>query len=111
MPLLNINTIELAKHLNTFLKNKKVIILFYMNNCGHCMELRPIWDKIIAKTLKTKDIYILEIEESFLQYIPKKYRVLGFPSILAYNNGLNVKEFNDKRTIKNIEKFIIDYGL
>ncbi len=94
------------KQFSKLLKDKKVIILYKMNNCAHCNELKPKWD-IVIKKLSNENINIYEIEYSFVSKLPSKYReILGYPTILSYDNGKSINEFKGKRTIKNIETFI-----
>lgn len=86
-------------------KIDKVIILYHWNQCGHCIELMQIWNKLIDK-FKDK-VYIFEIEYSNFKYIPSKYNnILGFPSIISYKFGEFDSEFKNKRNTTNIEKFI-----
>lgn len=96
------------KIFNKLIKDKKVIILFYMNNCSHCEILRPIWEKVLQK-LSNKNINIYEIEYSNVSKLPSKFRnIIAYPSIVSYDNGEYKKDFTDKRTIKNVEKFILE---
>lgn len=83
----------------------KVVILYHWNQCGHCIELMKIWNKILDK-VKDK-AFIFEVEYSNLKFLPDKYKnILGFPSIICYNHGEYDSEFKNKRTASNIEKFI-----
>jgi len=104
MPFIEItkdNSDLFAKAIN----DDRIIVLYHWNQCGHCQQLLPIWKKAIENVGDKS--YITEIEYLNLQYLPEKYKnILGFPSIVVYNNGNYETEFKNIRNLENLEKFI-----
>ena len=46
-------TSENKKSVNDIIKTSpNITILFYWNMCGHCIELKPTWDKVCKKIQK-----------------------------------------------------------
>jgi len=85
----------------------KCIILFHHPQCGHCNELKPIWEKV--KEMNTnKPINIVEISADMLNKLnhPIQNSVQGFPQIVRLENGKVIEEFNKMRNVENLNKFI-----
>jgi len=104
-------TKENKKDIQKILKTEtNVTILYYMTFCGHCIDLKPKWNKISSKYENSNNVFIINVEADFLQYLDKKYvkNVVGFPTIIKYNKGVFVKEYNEERNISKLEKFIIE---
>ena len=107
MPLVNI-TSDNANLFCRALKNTTFVCLYHWNNCGHCVELLPIWRKAVKKS--GKNTYIAEIELDNMKYLDDEYnKVQGFPTIVVYKNGKQISEFKKQRNLLNLEKFIKEY--
>jgi thiol-disulfide isomerase/thioredoxin len=79
------------------------LTLFHMNGCGHCVALKPKWQK---NKQKYKDLLPIEdIEYSENPAAAKKYNVNGFPTIIFTHKGKKVIEYNGDRSAKDLENF------
>lgn len=107
MPLVNI-TSDNAKIFCEVLKNNTFVCLYHWHQCGHCVELLPIWRTAIEKSGKNTNI--AEIELDNMKYLDESYKkVQGFPSIIVYKKGKKITEFKQPRNLKNLEKFIKEH--
>jgi thiol-disulfide isomerase/thioredoxin len=89
------------------MKNIKAIVLVYHPQCGHCVQLRPLWEEMKKKV--PSETNIVEIDGTKLSEITDKTNTLrqieGFPSIYE-SNHLNKKNFDKPRTIDNLLHFV-----
>ena len=89
-------------------KNKHIFVLFYMNGCGPCEIVHPIWEKIKNnfkkedKYLNDDNIIIADIEQSTAPDLLIKYSISEFPTIKYINNN-NPEDYNGE---KNLDSFI-----
>lgn len=83
------------------------IILFHHPQCGHCKELRPTWERLKYEN-KTKPVNIMEINADMLNTLnhPIKHSVKGFPQIVRLENGKVMEEFNEPRSLENLNQFV-----
>ena len=93
---------------NKLLCKEYVIILYHWENCGYCQMLMPLWNKLCKKYNKYKDICIINVEVAQMPLLRAKYRknIAGFPTIIKYQNGKRIQEFNGERTNKQLDTFI-----
>lgn len=89
-------------------ESTNVTVLYYSDMCGHCIQLKPVWAKICKKFAKSLDVVIINVESSNIQHLKAKYRdgISGFPTILKYNKGKRVSEFQGNRNMTDIGKYI-----
>ena len=83
-----------------------VIILFYWNNCGHCIDfINNVWKPLMSSTKFKIPIYQIEQKYSSLIVDPK-LRVYAFPSLYFVSKGVKQSEFVANRSETNVKKFI-----
>lgn len=102
---------------NTEIKNKTSqnnhivnVTLFHANWCKHCVDFKPMWDKIVHDASHL--IKLNSYEESQIDKLDTKTKTInggaidGFPTIKinVMNNEYN---YVGKRSDENIYKFII----
>ena len=78
--------------LNNILTRNDCIIKVYSDNCIHCINMKPEWDKYVERMIntKTKKAYIIEIESSCFDTVENpvvKQNVMGFPTIMYLKNN------------------------
>ncbi len=82
------------KHINTdefndFVidKKEKVLVDFYASWCGPCKMLAPILDEI-SKEVEVQ-ICSVDVDDNF--DLAKSYGVMSVPTLILFNNGVEVK--------------------
>ena len=96
------------------LKKKHGVVLFYMNGCGHCVIMKPAWNKLINE-LKEKhknEIILGAIESGGMDIFNKhglKPSVSGFPTILYFNpkNPDKPESYSGDRSYDDLKKWIL----
>jgi len=96
------------------LKKKHGVVLFYMNGCGHCVTMKPAWNKLINELKeKHKNEIILGAIESGGMDIFNKHglnpSVSGFPTILYFNPNKPDKpeSYSGDRSYEDMKKWIL----
>jgi len=96
------------------LQNKQGVVLFYMNGCGHCENMKSDWNKLIDELKdKHKDEIILGAIESSNMDIFKKSgispSISGFPTILYFhpNNLTRHDAYKGDRSYEDLKKWIL----
>jgi len=91
--------------------DKKTLVLFYADWCGHCQKFMPEWDEEITPALKPLGVQPIRVnvggntaEEEALK---NEYNVKGFPTIVFIKNGAPV-EYDGPRTKEEIKKFCMN---
>jgi len=97
------------------LKKKHGVVLFYMNGCGHCVAMKPAWNKIITE-LKEKhknEIILGAIESNNMEMFTKhgiKPSVSGFPTILYFHPSKlsNPEAYSGDRSYDSLKEWILE---
>jgi thiol-disulfide isomerase/thioredoxin len=92
------------KFFNEPFENPQKCIYFYMENCGHCKEMNPEWEKV--KQNYNGNVKLVKIENKNAGLDLDKYNIKGFPTIILVDNKGNHKEFNGNRNSNDIISFI-----
>lgn len=84
------------------------ILLYYWNQCGHCIHFKDTWEKLKKMYGDSKQFY--EIELSTIRQSPNEFKTItGFPTIVAFIGNGNKKEyFTGTRDFQTVAKFISD---
>ena len=101
---IHVNSEDTLKKLNNNKKDK--FIKYYMDGCGHCDDLEPIWKLVESRIKKEHDndnIIIVQLNANFMENadVPN---VEGFPTISMIKGGKKI-EHKGART----EEAIIDF--
>lgn len=101
-------------------KEKHILVgKVYANWCGHCKNLKPIWNELkrsLKKKMKSLGLKIdfVEIEESETKKMErfKKWNpdleVNGYPTIFKKKKGGKIEYYNQDRELEKMQNWILD---
>ena len=85
-------------------KDKHSIVYAHWKDCGHCKKFNPVWDDFVSKR-DAKEPHFTKYEQSEEPEFMKKYKITGFPTILAINKkGDKIKEYKGDRSLKSLNE-------
>ena len=85
-------------------ENKKTLVFFHMNGCGHCTKMMPEWHAF-EKNNKT-NIATKKIERSQAPELIERHNIQGFPSIMLLDsNNDKIKDYDGERTSSGFHEF------
>ena len=92
---------------NSIFNKNHIIIYYYMDGCPWCVRLDPIWKKFKtqAKSIFPK-LKVVKIENQNRTLLNFDSGVFSYPTIKLYNNGKEIAQFDEERTVNNILNFI-----
>lgn len=87
--------------------NDFYFIEFYETWCGHCKELKPLYEATAKKAFESGSaVKYVAVEASKNQKLSAQFNVQGYPTIWFINNKKNKKiEFKEDRTESSFFKF------
>ena len=87
-------------------KKKSCFAMFHMKGCGHCIILRPEWDKMKKKV--DSSLILAEIDSNYSREITNLTggEVVGFPTLMVIKGGRKAFEYNRERKEKEMLKFV-----
>ena len=109
---LHVNSKKTLSDFNRKSRNRVIFVKYYMDGCGHCQDLEPIWEMIeysIKLNYPVSDVLITQLNAEYM-YEANIPNVEGFPTISIINNN-NKVDFTGNRTKEDILQFFIDNGL
>mmetsp|Transcript_13906 Transcript_13906/g.21046 ORF Transcript_13906/g.21046 Transcript_13906/m.21046 type:complete len:319 (+) Transcript_13906:62-1018(+) len=91
-------------------------IKYYAPWCGHCKALQPVWDELAERIHKMNENMINEKDQLFIASVDctknketcKKAHVAGYPTLMLYNAGKQVTEYQGKRSVQGLATFLKD---
>ena len=87
-------------------KKKSCFAMFHMEGCGHCVMLRPEWEKM-KKNVKSS-LILAEIDSNYSREVTNLTggEVVGFPTLMVIKGGRKAFEYNRERKEKEMLKFV-----
>ena len=94
---------------NAFANNKKAVVGFFMNGCGHCVAFKPEWDKfknsISSSGVNGVKINFIEVNCEKDPGTAEKYKVEAYPTIKLVYDG-KVIEYDAKTDLDTLKEFV-----
>ena len=107
--IVNVNDIYGVDKYNSLVSKTPTMVLFYMDGCGHCEMMKPIWrtfESKLSRQPSKKKIMVAKINEKFMNMVDGYKDIIGFPTIYYLEKGKKVSEFTKERTLENFEEFL-----
>ena len=86
----------------------KKLVLFYADWCGHCKNIKPVWNKASKKA--KGDVKMVKVncgeENEEHQSIVDKYKIEGFPTIKLLNNGKVESDYTGGRDVNDLVNYV-----
>lgn len=91
---------------------KQCFIKFWMDGCGHCVQMAPEWEAMKRQLSKDYvspggETAIVEVDAPASTQIPLGKHVSGFPTIMHASNGELVETYSGPRTAQAMKTWII----
>ena len=85
---------------------KPCFAMFHMKGCGHCVLLRPEWEKM-KKRVKSS-VILAEIDSNYSSQVTNLIggQVTGFPTLMVIKRGRRIKEYNGPRKENEMLEFV-----
>ena len=82
------------------------VVMYHATWCGHCKEMRPVFDKVAAQS--AKNIKFSACENEVLQKSGKadSLQIKGYPTIIAFRGGSKVSEAVGNMAADKLTSFI-----
>ena len=84
------------------------LVFYHVSWCGHCKELRPVWDDLAIDFLmeESEDIKFAEVNCMEALDVCTEEGVEGFPQIFMYKDGVMEDIFQGDRTVEELTNFV-----
>jgi len=104
------NTDTLLNKLDSYLRNKDVFMLIYMEGCGPCNQVRPEWKKlenVLKKYKNDNNVIIVDVDKDLIHKLKNiKKEPDGFPTIIYSTKEGNIVENYEDSNITNKDRSI-----
>lgn len=102
-----------SSNLEDTLKDKKMVVLFYADWCGHCKNFMPTWDEVSNELNQDGNNKMIKVnlgdKNTQNEEIMEKYNVSGFPTIVFVDNTQTsqvLEVYEDDRTKDKLTSFV-----
>jgi thioredoxin-like negative regulator of GroEL len=92
------------------MKHITAVVLVFHPQCGHCVQLRPMWEQM--KKQAPPQARFVEVNGEGMSDNPDMSqseigrKTEGFPSIMRVRNGRVLESFQQERTVPNMLGFV-----
>ncbi len=82
---------------------KSGYVLFFADWCGHCKQLKPIWEQLA----NTKTHYLVAAVDctSGNKDLMSKFEITGFPTIYVFKNGKYAGDYDGGRSLEDLKNY------
>lgn len=85
---------------------KPVLVDFWADWCSPCLFIAPVLEAVVAEYNENVLLAKLEVDEGDNMKLAGKYQVRGFPTIILFEEGVEVERFSSARPKAFIKDFI-----
>lgn len=111
MHFIHVQNPKQVEEYNKLLPGRHVMVMYYMDGCFFCDDLKPKWNKFekyisSLKKYKNNDKYVIaRVNSNYINSVNGDKNVIGYPTIMHLLDGKKKSEFTDKRE----KKALINY--
>jgi len=88
-------------------KGCKWVVFHHMQGCMHCVMFSPVWNQAKAMCAKTPGLNMADVEYNTMSDLPPTMqKIMGFPTVMVYDNMKPVHEFSGPRDVATITAFL-----
>jgi len=91
-------------------KSGVAFVKFFAPWCGHCKRLAPTWEELAKKYEGNSGVVIAHVDctaaDNTNRPLCDAQGVNGFPTLHIYKDGVKAEEYNGKRDLAELEKFV-----
>jgi len=81
-----------------------ILVDFWAEWCSPCLVLAPVLERVLAEYDGTVCLAKLEVDDNMR--VAGRYKVRGFPSVIAFRNGEELERFTGAQPAHAIRDFI-----
>jgi len=86
--------------------NKTVVFTkYFVNWCGHCKRLAPVWKQLENEYSTNSNVQIKEIDCEVQPDLAKQNNVRGYPTLIL-TSGSKSEKYNGPRTLNALKQFV-----
>lgn len=74
--------------------------------CGHCTKLKPQFSEAAQRVARDKVGALGVIDATVHEKLAQEYDIKGFPTLKLFEKGSFKVDYNGKRTVDDIYKFM-----
>jgi thioredoxin-like negative regulator of GroEL len=92
-----------SRHSMTGGGNKKQVMLFKADWCGHCTKFKSTWDAISNQYNNKYDFITYDVDKQ--RKVFEEYKVDSFPTLILKNNN-EIINYNGDRSVDDLKQFL-----
>jgi len=85
---------------------KNGMVKFFQSWCGHCIKMKPDWDKLASNAHSS--VFIADVNCGEQQDLCEEYGVTGYPTIKYFVNGKE-HDYNEGRSYEGLVDFVNEH--
>ena len=93
--------------------DKKAMVLFHADWCGHCKNFMPVWDELSAHNDTQDKVVFIKAEcgkpaeNDEHKNMMNEYNIKGYPTLMVFNSkDEKPQEYTDERNKNAIEQYM-----
>ncbi len=83
-----------------------VLVDFWADWCSPCIAIAPVLNRVVESFKGEVVLARLEVDEGENMKLAGRYHIRGFPTIIAFRDGIEQDRFSSARPAHFIEQFI-----
>jgi putative thioredoxin len=83
-----------------------VLVDFWADWCSPCLVLSPVLEAVLTEHEGAWHLAKLEVDVDDNMRLAGKYKVRGFPTVIAFRNGVEGARFSSARSAQWVRQFV-----